>query len=133
MMAHPYACEYSSIPALAPQHLRIRFHGRAAHAAAGPWDGASALSAVIQTFQSVDAARLHLRDMSRVHGIITNGGQAANIIPELTQCQFLARATTSSYAPEKTARILRCPWAAPPATRAPCAHQVIGGYQTTRT
>src|SRR5260370_25429434 len=129
MMAHPYACEYSSIPALAPQHLRIRFHGRAAHAAAGPWDGASALSAVIQTFQSVDAARLHLRDMSRVHGIITNGGQAVNIIPELTQCEFLARATTSSYAAEIAARIVRCAEAAAAATGVRVEHQVIRGYK----
>jgi amidohydrolase len=91
LMAHPYDSEYCSIPALATQHLRITFHGRAAHAAAAPWDGASALSAVIQTFQSVDAARLHFRDNSRVHGVITNGGQAVNIIPELTQCEFRPR------------------------------------------
>ena len=129
MMAHPYDSEYSSIPALATQHLRISFHGRAAHAAAGPWDGASALSAVIQTFQSVDAARLHLRDMSRVHGIITNGGQAVNIIPELTQCEFLARATTSSYAAEIAARIVRCAKAAAAATGVRVEHQVIGGYK----
>src|SRR5260370_34486643 len=107
MMAHPYDSEYSSIPALATQHLRISFHGRAAHAAAGPWDGASALSAVIQTFQSVDAARLHLRDMSRVHGIITNGGQAAKISPALTQGQLLARATASHYTGRTNPRILR--------------------------
>jgi len=128
MMAHPYDSEYSSIPALATQHLRISFHGRAAHAAAGPWDGASALSAVIQTFQSIDAARLHLRDMSRVHGIITNGGQAVNIIPELTQCEFLARATTSSYAAEIAARIVRCAEAAAAATGVRVEHQLIGGY-----
>src|SRR5260370_24306952 len=102
MMAHPYDSEYSSIPALATQHLRISFHGRAAHAAAGPWDGASALSAVIQTFQSVDAARLHLRDMSRVHGIITNAGQAVNLIPELTPCQFLAPPATDTHTPRHT-------------------------------
>jgi amidohydrolase len=129
LMAHPYDSEYCSIPALATQHLRITFHGRAAHAAAAPWDGASALSAVIQTFQSVDAARLHFRDNSRVHGVITNGGQAVNIIPELTQCEFLARATTSAYAAEIAARILRCAQAAADATGAKMEHQLIGGYR----
>src|SRR5579863_2742220 len=129
MMAHPYDSEFSNIPALATQHLRLTFRGRAAHAAAAPWDGASALSAVIQTFQSVDAARLHFRDLSRVHGVITNGGQAVNIIPELTQCEFLARATTSSYAVEMAARIIRCAEAAAMATGVKLEHALIGGYK----
>jgi len=82
MMAHPTDLEFCTMPALATQHLKLTFHGRAAHAAAAPWDGSSALSAVIQTFQGVDAMRLHLRDGSRIHGIITDGGQAVNIIPD---------------------------------------------------
>jgi amidohydrolase len=129
LMAHPYDSEYCSIPALATQHLRITFHGHAAHAAVAPWDGASALSALIQTFQSVDAARLHFRDNSRVHGVITNGGQAVNIVPELTQCEFLARATTSAYAAEIAARIVRCAQAAADATDTRMEHQLIGGYK----
>jgi amidohydrolase len=129
LMAHPYDAEYCSIPALATQHVRITFHGRAAHAAVAPWDGASALSAIIQTFQSVDAARLHFRDSSRVHGVITNGGQAVNIVPELTQCEFLARATTSAYAAEIAQRILRCAQAAADATGVRMEHLLIGGYK----
>jgi len=129
LMAHPFDSEFCSMPALATQHLRITFHGRAAHAAVAPWDGASALSAVVQTFQSVDAARLHLRDGSRVHGVITNGGQAVNIIPELTQCEFLARATTSAYAAEIANRIVRCAEAAASATDTRMEHQLIGGYK----
>ncbi|MGH7934867.1 MAG: M20 family metallopeptidase [Candidatus Binataceae bacterium] len=129
MMAHPTDSEYSTIPALATQHLRITFHGRAAHAAAAPWDGQSALTAVIQTFQSVDAARLHFRDLSRVHGVITNGGQAVNIIPELTRCEFLARATTSAYAREMADRIVRCAEAAALATGVRMEHELIGGYK----
>jgi amidohydrolase len=129
IMAHPCDSEFCTIPALATQHLRITFHGRAAHAAAAPWDGTSALSAVIQTFQSVDAARLHFRDNSRVHGIITNGGQAVNIVPELTQCEFLARATTSGYAAEIANRIVRCAEAAAAATGARMDHRLIGGYK----
>ncbi|MGH8013136.1 MAG: M20/M25/M40 family metallo-hydrolase, partial [Candidatus Binataceae bacterium] len=129
MMAHPTDAEFSTIPALATQHLRITFHGRAAHAAAAPWDGASALSAVIQTFQSVDAARLHWRDQSRVHGVITNGGQAVNIVPELTRCEFLARAASSAYAREIADRIIRCAEAAALATGVRMEHELIGGYK----
>ncbi|HYL59488.1 MAG TPA: M20/M25/M40 family metallo-hydrolase, partial [Candidatus Acidoferrales bacterium] len=62
MMAHPTDAEFSTMPALATQHLKLTFHGHGAHAALAPWDGSSALSAIIQTFQSVDAMRLHLRD-----------------------------------------------------------------------
>lgn len=130
MMAHPMDGEYRAIPFLATQHLRLSFHGRAAHAAAAPWDGASALAAVIQTFQSVDTARLHFRDGSRVHGIITDGGQAVNIIPEHAACEFLARAKTSRHAAEMAARIIRCAEAAAGATATTLEREpLVGGYK----
>ncbi len=129
MMAHPTDGEFCTMPALATQHLRLTFHGQGAHAAMVPWDGSSALSAVIQTFQSVDAMRLHLRDGSRLHGIITDGGQAVNIIPERTQCVFSARARTSRYANEIGARIIRCAEGAAIATGTRVVHVVEGGYK----
>ena len=129
MMAHPTDGEFCTMPALATQHLRLTFHGQGAHAAMAPWDGSSALSAVIQTFQSVDAMRLHLRDGSRLHGIITDGGQAVNIIPERTQCVFSARARTSRYANEIGARIIRCAEGAAIATGTRVEHVVEGGYK----
>jgi amidohydrolase len=55
MMAHPTDMESCTMPALATQHLKLTFHGHGAHAALAPWDGSSALAAVIQTFQSVDS------------------------------------------------------------------------------
>src|SRR5271155_3678945 len=119
MMAHPTDVEYCTMPALATHHLKITFHGRSAHASAAPWDGSSALSAVIQTFQSVDAMRLHLRDGSRV----------PNIIPERTECQFLARAKPSRYANEIGARVIRCAEAAAMATGTRVEHVLIGGYK----
>jgi metal-dependent amidase/aminoacylase/carboxypeptidase family protein len=128
MMAHPIDGEFATTNVLATRHLRITFHGRASHAALAPWAGASALAAVIQTFQSVDAARLHFRDGSRVHGIITNGGQAVNIVPQETTCEFLARAQTTKYAHEIADRILRCAEAAL-ATGTQVTHEVIGGYR----
>ena len=129
MMAHPFDGEACTMPALATRHLRVAFHGKGSHAAVAPWDGASALSAVIQTFQSVDAARLHVRDGSRIHGIITDGGQAVNIIPEKTECQFLVRGKTSRYTEELASRVLRCAEAAALATGTRMTHEVIGGYK----
>src|ERR1700719_1861927 len=129
MMAHPTDMESCTMPALATQHLKLTFHGHGAHAALAPWDGSSALAAVIQTFQSVDAMRLHLRDGSRIHGIITNGGQAVNIIPERTECLFLARAKTSKYAKEIGARVIRCAEAAAMATGTSVEHELEGAYK----
>jgi len=129
MMAHPFDGEACTMPALATRHLHITFHGKAAHAAAAPWDGASALAAVIQTFQSVDTARVHVRDGARIHGIITNGGQAVNIIPEKTECQFLVRGRTSKYTNEIAERVLRCAEGAALATGTKMSHQVVGGYK----
>ena len=129
MMAHPVDGEYATFPTLATRHLRLTFHGHASHAAAAPWAGASALAAVIQTFQSVDAARLHFRDGSRIHGIITNGGQAVNIIPEKAECEFLCRAHTTDYTHEIADRVLRCAEAAAAATGTTLAHKILGGYK----
>jgi len=129
MMAHPFDGEACTMPALATRHLHITFQGKASHAAVAPWDGASALSAIIQTFQSVDAARLHVRDGARIHGIITNGGQAVNIVPEKTECQFLVRGKTSKYTREIADRVLRCAEAAALATGTQMSHEVVGGYK----
>jgi len=129
MMAHPADMEFRTMPALATHHVKIEFRGKASHASLAPWNGASALAAVIQTFQSVDAMRLHLRDGSRLHGIITDGGQAVNIIPERAECQFLARAKSSKYAYEIGDRVVRCAEAAAMATGTRCHMEVIGGYK----
>jgi amidohydrolase len=129
MMAHPVDGEYATFPTLATRHLRLTFHGHASHAAAAPWAGASALAAAIQTFQSVDAARLHFRDGSRIHGIITDGGQAVNIIPEKAECEFLCRAHTTSYTHEIADRVLRCAEAAAAATGTRLTHTILGGYK----
>jgi metal-dependent amidase/aminoacylase/carboxypeptidase family protein len=128
-MAHPTDAEWCTMPALATKHLHVSFHGRAAHASLAPWDGASALQAMLQTFHSVDAARLQFKDGSRIHGIITNGGQAVNIIPERTEAQFLARAKTSGYAERMAERVLKCAEAAALATGTRLEHRVMGGYK----
>src|SRR5262249_15122598 len=103
--------------------------GRAAHAAMAPWDGSSALSAMIQTFVAIDAMRLHLRDGSRLHGIITNGGQIQNIIPATTEAQFSCRGRTSRYAEEVARRVVRCAEGAAISTGTRVEHQMLGGYK----
>ncbi|HUY29100.1 MAG TPA: amidohydrolase [Candidatus Binataceae bacterium] len=129
MMAHPMDGEWSTMPALATHGVRLTFHGKAAHAALAPWDGSSALAAMLQTFHAVDMARLHFRDGSRIHGIITNGGQATNIIPELTECQFVTRARGAKYAREMAERVIRCAEGAAMSAGTRVEHSNNAGYK----
>ena len=66
-------------------NLKIGFHGLASHAAVDPEKGRNALSAVIRMFVAIDGWRQHLPSTARVHGIITNGGAASNIIPSYAE------------------------------------------------
>jgi amidohydrolase len=70
----------------------FEFTGKAAHASADPWEGVNALDAVIQTFNNVSMLRQQMRPTCRVHGIVTHGGSAPNIIPEFAAATFYVRA-----------------------------------------
>ena len=73
-------------------NLRIGFHGLAAHAAVSPEEGRNALSAAVRLFVAIDGWRQHLTSDARVHGIITNGGAAPNIIPSYAEAVIGLRA-----------------------------------------
>lgn len=92
MMFHPFDRDLLTHFTLAAMWIEVVFHGKPSHAAIAPWDGASALTACIQTFQLVDSQRVHFRDGVRVHGFIRDGGQAVNIIPERAAAEFSVRA-----------------------------------------
>ncbi len=70
----------------------FEFSGKASHASADPWEGVNALDAVIQMYNAVSMLRQQVRPDCRIHGIITNGGAAANIIPEYASAIFYVRA-----------------------------------------
>ena len=70
----------------------FEFAGRASHASADPWEGVNALDAVIQMYNAVSMLRQQVRPDCRIHGIITNGGAAANIIPEYAAALYYVRA-----------------------------------------
>jgi amidohydrolase len=91
MMVHPASRTMVDRKSLASVRLKIEFNGKASHAASAPEDGINALEAVILTFNNVNALRLHLKSDARVHGIINNGGSAANIIPEYAAATFRPR------------------------------------------
>ena len=92
MMFHPFDRDLVTQPTLASVWIEMRFKGTPSHAALAPWEGSSALTACLETFRLVDSQRVHFRDGVRVHGFVTNGGQAVNIIPELAAAEFSVRA-----------------------------------------
>jgi amidohydrolase len=92
MMFHPFDRDLLAHPALASLWLTFDFHGVASHAALAPHAGRSALTACLDVFRLIDGQRVHFRDGVRVHGFVTNGGQAVNIIPEHAACEFSVRA-----------------------------------------
>jgi amidohydrolase len=96
-MLHPSQTNMVKRGSLANSRVEIVFHGRAAHAAGAPDIGINALEAVIQTFVNLNGRRLHMRDDARVHGIITDGGRAVNIIPERAAARFSVRARDRAY------------------------------------
>ncbi|PSL34288.1 amidohydrolase [Planomicrobium soli] len=91
LMIHPSGKSAITGPSLAVDPLDFHFYGKPAHAAASPEEGINALDAVIQLFNGVNALRQQLPSDARVHGIITHGGDAPNIIPEYASARFFIR------------------------------------------
>jgi amidohydrolase len=88
--------------------VTFEFTGKASHASADPWEGVNALDACIQTFNAVSMMRQQMRPDCRVHGIITNGGAAANIIPESAAATFYVRAPRIDAMWELYRRVVAC-------------------------
>ena len=118
MMVHPYHRHEKSGSSLAMDAIQFEFFGKAAHAAASPHEGNNALDAVIQTFNSINALRQHVTSDVRIHGIIPEGGKAANIVPDHAIAQFYVRAANRSYLNEVVEKVKACAQAAALATGA---------------
>ncbi|MBB6448904.1 amidohydrolase [Geomicrobium halophilum] len=108
MMVHPYSRYEESGLSLAMDAIQFDFHGKAAHAAANPHEGINALDAVIQTFNSINALREHVTTDVRIHGIIAEGGQAANIVPDFARAQFYVRAATRAALDPVLEKVKNC-------------------------
>jgi amidohydrolase len=121
IMVHPSGRNMTRHTSLSCYSLAIEFTGQAAHAASAPEKGINALDAMILTFVGIGAMRQHLRDDARIHGIITHGGEAPNIVPEYTSASFLVRAADTPYATEVVAKLRACAEGAAQATGATLA------------
>lgn len=92
LMIHPSGKTATTGESLAVDPLDFHFYGKPAHASGSPEQGINALDAVIQLFNGINALRQQLPTEVRIHGIITHGGDAPNIIPEYASARFYIRA-----------------------------------------
>lgn len=109
MISHPTGKNHEkSGTSQAMEALQFTFKGKTAHAAGDPYNGINALDGVIQFFNSVNALRQQTKDSARIHGIISNGGEAANIIPDLAVANFYIREATTKEMLKLSERVKNC-------------------------
>ncbi|KAL7309984.1 hypothetical protein PS15m_010798 [Mucor circinelloides] len=108
MMLHPFATDGIYGRMLALDSADIEFFGKASHAGMAPWNGINALDALMQGLDNVGLLRQQMISTDRVHGIITNGGAAANVIPAYASAHFYARSITKDQLKELKPRVDNC-------------------------
>jgi amidohydrolase len=126
MMFHPSGRNLLGRKALTAYGVSVEFFGKPAHAAAKPDEGINALDAILLTFNGINALRQHLRDDARIHGIISHGGDAPNIIPEYARADLIVRAADTPYATEVLDRVRACAEGAALATGARLEFRLSG-------
>lgn len=105
MIVHPDGETRASGSSSALYPIRFIYKGKTAHAASCPEKGINALNSVIQLFNGIDALRQHVTSDVRMHGIITKGGVAANIVPDEAIADFYFRASTKERVTEVVEKV----------------------------
>lgn len=116
MLVHPSNRTEMVKLALGMRELTVEYFGKASHAAAAPDQGVNALDAVVLAYTAIGVMRQQVRPDARIHGIITHGGQAPNIIPDYAAARCYVRALDLSYMDALFGRVARCCEAAAQAT-----------------
>ncbi|MCC5947569.1 MAG: M20 family metallopeptidase [Nitriliruptoraceae bacterium] len=108
MMVHPAPFESAVFPCLAVQHVDVRYEGRSAHASAFPQLGINAADALTVAQVGIGLLRQHIKPTDRIHGIVLDGGDAPNIVPERTSGQWYARSANLAELAELLPRVKAC-------------------------
>jgi len=108
MMAHPAPADIADAPMFGVAHVDVEYRGKSVHASVFPEQGLNALDALVTAYQSIAQLRQHIRRDARLHGIITHGGDAANIVPGLTRATFYVRSLKPWYLEQLKARVKAC-------------------------
>ena len=108
MMVHPWATERLEATCLAVHHFDVAFTGRTAHASAAPWQGVNAGDAMVVAQVALGLLRQQLPPGDQLHGVVTNGGEAANIIPARVTGRFMVRSLTIQGLEQLIPRVRSC-------------------------
>ena len=108
LMIHPASVNLVNMPCMCLAEVEAVYQGRAAHAAAMPERGVNALDGLVHAYQALAALRQHIRSSERIHGIITDGGQAPNVVPERAAGQFYVRAANQEALAALKERVEGC-------------------------
>jgi amidohydrolase len=126
MMVHPASADLVGMHVLAVSQVEVEYAGRAAHASAFPHHGINALDGLVTAYLAIAQLRQHIRPTERIHGIITDGGQAPNIVPERAAGLFYIRADTETRLRRLKERVLDCFRAGATASGAALSFRSIG-------
>ena len=105
MMVHPADADLVRMDCIAIQELEVEYHGKAAHAAAAPWEGRNALDAAVLGYMNVATLRQHIRPNERIHGIFTKAGDKPNIVPSSAAMDWYIRSGTIDSLQPLTERV----------------------------
>lgn len=108
MMVHPAPFEADRMPCLAVLTVDVRYTGKEAHASAFPEQGVNAADALTVAQVAIGLLRQHISPTARVHGIVTDGGQAPNIVPAHTVGKWYVRESSLDRLAELEPRVRRC-------------------------
>ncbi len=108
MMVHPFPTERLEATCLAVDHFDVTYTGREAHASAAPWEGVNALDALTVAEVAIGLLRQHLPPGDQVHGVVLEGGSAANVIPPRAVGRFMARSLSAERLVALRARLAAC-------------------------
>lgn len=122
MMVHPSPTEMDHMPCLAVAHVDVHYHGKEAHASAFPELGVNAADALTVAQTAIGLLRQHIRPTDRIHGIVTKGGEAPNIVPAHTSGKWYIRSRTMAELTDLQPKVERCFEAGALATG--CTHEV---------
>lgn len=108
MMIHPAGVNLASMPCICVAEVEVVYHGKSSHASAMPHKGINALDGLLLAYQAISNLRQHIRATERIHGIITQGGAAPNIVPDHTVGQFYVRAANEKDLSHLKPRVQAC-------------------------
>jgi len=108
MMVHPAPLDVAEQPFIAAQRVEVEYTGREAHASSYPQMGINAADALTVAQVAIGLTRQHIKPTDRVHGIVTKGGDAANVVPAHTSASYSIRAQTLAELDDVRAKVLRC-------------------------